>query len=100
MADIYNFRAYFYWQPNLFTSRKQLSSDERTVMRVRHPGYYDLAMKVDSLMKQQMKAHEELSDLSHVFDNHSGTVFEDWAHVLPHGNKAVAEAIAKSIVLQ
>lgn len=65
-------------------------------MLMRHSGYYNLAKRVHTLMRQQMKTHL-VSDLSHVFDDLGGTGSEDWAHVPPRGNGAVTDGIVARI---
>ncbi len=97
LARAYGFRVRCFWQPAIFTTGKTFSADERQILRRQTEGYADQMRRVDALVRQERPRLPNVTYLGDALDALSGTVFVDWAHLLPVGNEAVARAIARAV---
>lgn len=92
----YGFKAYFFWQPCLYT-KKHLSETEEnlTEQQLEISQLYNLGVN-----HSHLKLNEDTSfiDISNIFDNHNETVFIDWCHLGENGNEIVANKIGKTIL--
>ena len=102
LAREYGFSAYYFLQPYPLISGKKLTATENAMMKA-------VALKTDTnLMKTVYRAIRQESalpenpryfDISGIFDGLTEEIFADEAHLLPEGNRIVAERIAREIVL-
>lgn len=95
LGERYAFRALFFWQPVIYTSRKQLSSDEQRMLKQldsRAIQFYTYAAR--SLAARH---HPMVIDLTSAFDETKEMIWIDWAHITPEGNHIIARNIAAHI---
>jgi lysophospholipase L1-like esterase len=92
LGQQYGFKRIFFWQPVIFAGHKALNGEEEAMlchMREIHPGIqsvyqgmYDLAQKT---------SRPEFFDIADVFDTHPETIYIDFCHLSPEGNRLVAK---------
>ncbi len=103
LAREHGFAAYFFLQPFPFISGKKLTPLEReTFAGTAYPpgsGYPDLIRNFYTAVREEMalNAHPGHFDLSGIFDGLTNELFADEDHLLPEGNRIVAERIAAEI---
>jgi lysophospholipase L1-like esterase len=91
LARQYGFKTAFFWQPVMLVGHKHLSAEEEAVQRKMvaanggiqpaFQGMYDLAQKGD---------RPNFFDIADVLDNREDTIYIDFAHLSPEGNRIVA----------
>ncbi len=98
MAKEYGFSYHFFWQPVIFT-KKQHSAFEQELLNT-HQFWQTFCVDVYAHLHQTIseQAHENFSNLSTVFDNHSETLYVDPLHICEAGNQMVADVITKKII--
>jgi lysophospholipase L1-like esterase len=101
LAKQYAFDAYFFLQPQLLTSRKTLTKDEGAA-RDTNTHWLDESHQFHQFYAAY-RAHAFLVrnprffDISAIFDDVSEELFVDSGHLLPEGNKIIAERMAREI---
>jgi len=94
IADEYNFRYLFIWQPTIFN--KPLTADEKSSLRdipVDNDIYKSITTDVDKL------APSGFIDLSGIFQDESRqSYFVDNCHITPTANGIVANKISEEIL--
>ncbi len=99
LEESYNFKSFFYWQPNLGT-KKTLSEEEKELLendyfkekaKEYRKGYYFF----DKIF---LKNGHYINNISNIFDDYNDTIYIDDCHKLPIGNKIVAERMAEDII--
>jgi len=94
LAAQYGFEYTCFWQPTLFAGHKPLSPEEEKVRQ-----YFSSRIEETDVEYRQMSnllkagAPPHFFDISNVFDGTRDTVFVDFVHVGPEGNKLVAARI-------
>ncbi|MDP2926031.1 MAG: SGNH/GDSL hydrolase family protein [Nanoarchaeota archaeon] len=92
----YNFKAFLYWQPSIFT--KDIYSEyEKTIVIVPDP-MVSPPKELYLNITNKIKGKERINDLSNIFNNKNKTIFIDWCHVTEEGNSIIARSIADDIV--
>ena len=94
LAGQYGFKYAFFWQPVLLAGHKQLTAEEEAALQKTLSDFggiqaafnemYDLAQKED---------RPGFFDIADVLDNRPDTIYIDFAHLSPEGNRLVAERI-------
>jgi lysophospholipase L1-like esterase len=100
LAHAYHFQVHFFWEPNLFTTQKVLSADEKAIRAepaLAPAAYDDLMRRVNALVREEILTVSGLTYLGDTLNGLNGTVFMDWSHLLPSGNDEVAKAIVREI---
>lgn len=100
LADRFGFHPFFYWQPMPIYGAKPLSPEESRAMDgLRSPIYrdgIDAASRVIPLIRGITEPHfRYFGDL---FNNTPESVYLDACHLLPAGNRIIAEAIVSDIL--
>jgi hypothetical protein len=102
LARQYGFSAYYFLQPYPFISGKELTVAEREI--VLEPTAtlaedLNLARIFYRAFREApaLKSHPRFFDISDLFDGMTEELFVDDAHLLPEGNRIVAERIASEI---
>ena len=101
LARQYSFSAYFFLQPQLLISAKTPTDAER-IVRDADPHWQDEA-RVYRDFYAAYRSHVYLAsnprffDISRIFEGMSEEIFADPEHLLPEGNRIVAERIAREI---
>jgi len=91
LAEQYRFRYAFFWQPVIFAGHKQLTAEEERIRRFFSTGIYEADAQyrqMATLLRSGTIPH--LFDLSDVFDAKRETVYIDYVHVGPEGNRLIA----------
>ena len=101
LARQYSFNAYFFLQPQLLISGKPPTDAERAVRDA------DAHWREETLLYRDFyaayRSHVYLAsnprffDISRIFEGMSEEIFSDPEHLLPEGNRIVAERIAREI---
>ncbi len=102
LESSYNFKSFFYWQPNLGTKRN-LSDEEKELLENHKSDYYkrvlkDYAKGYSLAKKILSKNTSYVFNISDIFDDYPDQIFTDECHKLPIGNKIVAERMAEDII--
>lgn len=106
LAREFGFSAYFFLQPYPQISKKKLTPTESDMLA----GAPTDASGTDIFTIERnfyrafgeetaLKAHPRFFDISGIFDGLTGELFADDAHLLPEGNRIIAERFASEIVL-
>jgi lysophospholipase L1-like esterase len=100
LGQAYRFRFYGFWQPMLFYGRKPLVPFEQQLVQL------DMSPKSPFDARPVVAAYQEAErraskagfvDLADLFDSVPEPIYNDEAHLGPHGNELAASAIAKYI---
>lgn len=96
LAKEYGFARRFFWQPQLLTESKPLTPFEQQIFDD-HPWNSDTVKELTratyDLMANEAPNHPQLSDLTNVFGQATDPIYFDPCHVLPVGNKKIAQAM-------
>jgi hypothetical protein len=93
LSKIYHFTPYFVWQPLDFID-KHPGSPHAYTMRKGPFGYVDLTARVMPYINGNTIG---IINLSHALDDMDKNVFSDSVHILPRGNKRVAQLLFSQI---
>ena len=100
LSEAYRFQSVFFWQPNLFTTNKELTGEESDILqndadaRVWRPGF-EIA---DQVIKTTMVDADAFYDLSDVLDPIEECIFFDTCHVSAIANQTIGDRIAELLV--
>jgi lysophospholipase L1-like esterase len=92
LAEQYGFQYAFFWQPMLFAGHKRLTEEEATLRR-----FYSSRLEGTDvqyrLMADRLRsgAPPHFRDISDVFDDVRDTIYIDFVHVDPDGNRLIAQ---------
>ena len=101
LARQYSFNAYFFLQPQLLISAKTPTDAERAVRDA--DAHWQDEARVYRDFYAAYRSHAYLAsnprffDISRIFEGMSEEIFADPEHLLPEGNRIVAERIAREI---
>ena len=101
LARQYSFSAYFFLQPQLLISAKTPTDAERAVRDA--DAHWQDEARVYRDFYAAYRSHAYLAsnprffDISRIFEGMSEEIFADPEHLLPEGNRIVAERIAREI---
>ncbi|MDJ0764897.1 MAG: hypothetical protein QNJ97_18085 [Myxococcota bacterium] len=105
IADAYGVRTYFFWQPAIQKSRKQLSVCERDITQYPEPWNRNkdhnrkisrCVCAVWDVADQFLEQHGIIS-LTSLFDAKSDDLFLDWNHLTPRANELIASACVNTV---
>lgn len=96
LAKEYQFEAFFFWQPNLFSqTKKRLAHYESEIIRKAPPTFvesqYQVYLKSKKAFSKREK--EKIFFIGNVFDDVERPVYFDWCHIGPGGNRLIADEI-------
>jgi lysophospholipase L1-like esterase len=99
LAKEYNFKVYFFWQPNLFNPLRQPVSYENDFFQSASPVFIETQRQVYFEAKKRFghRQSEGIFFIGDVFNDISEPVYLDWSHISPDGNEIIANAIFNSI---
>ena len=93
----YQFEAFFFWQPTIY-SKGMLSSEEERTRKIHQDGresFFNLAYsKISSVGNKPMNFY----DIQKVFTERKETVFIDFCHLGEQGNQIVANIITRTLM--
>ena len=95
LSRAYGFRYAFFWQPMSTAGHKTLTAEEKEGTR---NGFGTSLRDFPTALQMtfplvRTAAAGRFHDLADVFDGHTGSVYIDFNHLLPEGNRIVAERI-------
>jgi lysophospholipase L1-like esterase len=103
LARTYGFEYQVFWQPTIHTGRKRLVPEEEA-MRVD-----DLAQTVPAWPRMLARAFDDIGrrgprdghfhDLRDAFDARTDDIYTDYAHVVPEGNRLLADRMLAALAL-
>ncbi|MEZ6132462.1 MAG: SGNH/GDSL hydrolase family protein [Planctomycetaceae bacterium] len=98
----YGFDVLFYWQPQLYTDRKILTTEEAALLD--HPWLPEpvkaLTTAVYELARRAADADSQLTDISDCFAGQTERIYLDPCHIVGAGNRLVAEAMLRHHLLE
>jgi len=100
LAREYGFKAFFFWQPNLFSlTRKNLSDYEKNAIAEASPVLVESQKKVFEYAKRKFSGREaeNIFFIGDVFDDVAAPIYIDWHHVGPNGNRIIVDAMLARI---
>jgi len=99
IAKEYEFRALFFWQPNLFSLTRKNHSYENHIIENRSPILAKSQKSVYEVAKNRLsnREGEDIYFLGNLFDEVRKPIYIDWMHAGPDGNELVAEEMFQHI---
>jgi len=101
LSKQYGFDCYFFWQPSLYEESKPLVLEEQEIRRSIVPasGFesIDFRHTIYNLIKSEAGTRDNLYYIANIFNDSQDFLFFDGAHIVPVGNKLVAEKMADII---
>lgn len=99
LAREYGFKVYFFWQPNLFSDRRQLRGYEPQLFEGASPTWVRSMRALYTAARRRFSGREAegVYYVGDMFDE-TGPVYIDWCHVSPAHNQRVARVIADRLL--
>lgn len=100
LGRAYGFKAFFFWQPNLFSlTRKTNSQAENEMIDAASPALVASQQQVYRLAKERFSGREDegIFFLGELFNEVEEPVYIDWPHLGPNGNQRVVEAMLERL---
>lgn len=87
-------KVFFFWQPNIFTTKKHLTKLESSILD-KDKSVMPLLTKMvrDKVMSDPRSKKFNVIDLTSSLDESNQEIFYDWCHLNGHGNQIIAEKI-------
>jgi lysophospholipase L1-like esterase len=88
----YGFKSVFFWQPVILAGRKRLSDEEQIILSktlATNGGMQEAFQQMYELARGQKR--QNFFDIADVLDSREDTIYIDFAHLSPEGNRLVAE---------
>ena len=96
----YGFKTFFFWQPNLFSSKgEKVLPYEEVILQEYSATLKASQQQVYKIAKSNFlnRESENIFFLGDVFSKNNKPIFIDWSHLGPDGNKIIATKIFNSI---
>jgi len=90
LEEAFGFRAFFYWQPSIYT-KQPLSNEEKSRMR----DVTFLSRSYDAVLN--LLKNSRVIDLTNIFDHEKASIFIDSIHTSEEGNSIIAERISRDL---
>ena len=99
LAKEYGFKAYFFWQANMFNPRRTPVAYEQDILKSASPVFIETQRQVYYEAKRAFEGRESdgIYFLADLFNEVAEPVFLDWSHTSMEGNKIVADKIIDSL---
>jgi hypothetical protein len=97
LAREYGFEYAFFWQPMISTTGKRLTPFEAAERGRLEPDVVALFNAMQDRIEAATAERPKLHDLTTVLDGDTTDIFYDWHHVVPAGNRIIADAIARRV---
>ncbi len=99
LAKEYGFKAYFFWQPNLFSLTKKMLPHAEDEVRSASPVMVKSQHQVYLEAKEKFsnREKEKIFFLGNIFDDVEQPIYFDWCHISPEGNRLIAEKMMSII---
>ena len=95
----YGFKVMVFWQPGLFSLTRKMDSYEKSIVERASPVWVESNQEVYSVAKDRLvnREHEGVFFLGNIFDEVDESIYIDWCHIGPNGNKIVAKEMFNHI---
>lgn len=98
LAEAYDFTAFFFWQPSVFTKEYLTEFEQNELKRQSHvQKLYDLA-NAEVLNRGLVNETEAFHDLTNAFNGKTEPFYIDFCHLSAAGNEFVAREIVERLV--
>ncbi len=97
IANEFGFEFFCYWQPSVHT-KLQTRDEERYAVTASAREVGKVYLPATRLLKKMGPPVPGFHDVSEIFRDHVPTLFFDFAHLGPEGNRLVAEHIVQTII--
>jgi hypothetical protein len=99
LAKEYGFKAYFFWQANMFNPLRKPVSYEKDILETASPVFVESQRQVYYEAKKAFEGRENegIYFIADIFNDLSEPVFLDWSHTSMEGNKIVADKMFASM---
>jgi len=93
----YGFRTFGFWQPVIFAGGKELTGTEQTILKHEPEALRQAVKAVYDLAAERIEKSgiPNLFDLTDTFRDEKDTIYLDFCHITPKGNRTVAERIVE-----
>jgi len=94
LGTVYNFKTFFFWQSDIFSTKKRLT-DEENLIKTRHADL-EPALKITAaaMIDKDFLKKNEIYDIRDSLDSIEESIFIDPFHITSIGNMAVAKSIS------
>ena len=95
----YGFKAFFFWQPNLFGGARKVLPYEQEIIRSASPIWVKSQQLVYEKAKTAFSGRERegVLFLGDIFEDINEPIYADWVHVGPRGNEIIGNEIARRL---
>jgi hypothetical protein len=99
LSKEYGFEVLFFWQPGLFSLTRKTDSYEESIIERASPVWVESNQEVYRVAKDRLvnREHEGVYFLGNIFDEVDESIYVDWCHIGPNGNKIVAKEMFNHI---
>lgn len=101
LSKKYGFDYYFFWQPSLYEESKPLTLEEQEIKGRLVPASgserIEFRHAVYSLIKSEAEKRDKLYYIADIFNDTQDLMYFDGAHLIPDGNRIIAQRIADII---
>ena len=91
LAQEYGFKPLFFWQPFITVGDKSLTGEEQEMKRELDPALIELYQSVYRRVQEKAKNYKDLYYIANIFDEYEPLVWIDSTHVIPEGNRLIAQ---------
>ena len=99
LSLVYNFKVYFFWQPNLLAGYKKMTDDEIKIRKsysLNHIKALEITYKL-ARKRYEGRESECIYYIADIFNDVNDPLYIDWTHIAPDGNKIIAKFMYKVI---
>ncbi len=99
LAAEYGFKAFFFWQPNLFAGARRALPYEQQLIASASPMWVMSQQRVYQKAKTAFSGRESegVLFLGDIFEDINEPIYVDWVHVGPRGNEIIGNEIARRL---
>lgn len=101
IGNDYGFDSYFFWQPTLLSSTRNLLPYEEQLCEKYSPTMAEVFRKTDSIA-EQLLTESEIENVQYIgsaFDSVNEPIYIDWCHVGPQGNEVLSTEVAAKLLM-
>lgn len=95
----YGFKAFFFWQPNIFNGERNYYPYEEAIIKNSKPVFIESQRQLYTEAKSRFSAreNENIFFLGDIFNQVNAPIYIDWCHISPSGNSVIANRILEKI---
>lgn len=102
LGNEYGFKAFFFWQPNIFNGKRKYFTYEKLIIKNSKPVFIESQrhLYIEAKSKFSARENENIFFLGDIFNQVNIPMYIDWCHIGPNGNEVVANRIFEKIKLK